>query len=512
MRRSSGAMPARSLRAGAAMLELRQIKKVFGPTVALGGVDFDVRPGEVHALLGQNGSGKSTLMKIAYGELQADAGDVLLNGAVQRLRNPRDARLHGVAAVAQDVPLALDVSVTENVLLGALPRRGPRVAWSEARAQTAAILESLGSDINPRSPVRSLPPHERQTVAIARALGLGMRLLIFDEPTSSLSTPQADRLFKVMSALKLRDIAMVFITQRLKEIGGVADRVTVLRDGVKVGEFTKGEVSSRTLAELVTGRALYMVKASPARRQLEPLLKVTNLTHETMFQGVNLQVAPGEIVGVSGLMGCGRTELFRSLFGASHPAGGQIQLNGKTLTNSSPSRSIVAGMALVTGDRHGEGLVPTGTVQENLMMVRQRGFWFKKINVKAERELSARLVKDLGIRTSSLRAPVSSLSGGNQQKVVLAKWLALRPQLLILDEPTRGVDVAAKGDFYGVVIELAAQGVGVIVGSLDNQELLEVCHRILVMYRGQIVADLDAAAATEEELLGHASGLGSNER
>jgi ABC-type sugar transport system ATPase subunit len=492
------------------VLTLRAVRKAYGRTTALDGVDFDIRPGEIHALLGQNGSGKSTLMKVAYGEAQPDSGELSLDGSSVRFRTPHDALRHGIAAVAQEVPAALDMTVAENVLMGDLPMRGPLVDWRGAYRRASEILASLGSAIDPRATVRSLLPHERQTVAIAHALARHSKVIILDEPTSSLSVAQAERLFEVMRQLRRRGVGLVFITQRLKEIASVADRVTVLRDGRKVGERGGGESLMDGLEELMTGRTFDSVVHSRVRSDASALLQVSRLADDTVLRGVDLTVSEGEIVGVAGLIGCGRSQLFRALFGAAPFSSGEIIFNGRQLRDLTPRKAIRKRIAFVTGDRRGEGLLFDQSVQENLMLVRRRSMSLRPLRFEAERELAERLVRDLRIRASSLGAPVRSLSGGNQQKVVLGKWLAAEPRLLILDEPTRGVDVAAKADFYGTITSLAGQGLGVLVGSLDTQELLDVCHRILVMYRGAVVADLDAATTNEGDVIRLASGLEVN--
>jgi ABC-type sugar transport system ATPase subunit len=489
------------------VLTLRAIRKAFGRTIALDGVDFDIRPGEIHALLGQNGSGKSTLMKIAYGELQPDSGKLSLDGSPVQLRTPHDALQQGIAAVAQEVPTALDLTVAENVLLGALPTRRAVVDWPQVYRRAAEILAELGSTVDPRLPVRALSPHERQTVAIAHALARRSRVIILDEPTSSLSVAQADRLFEIMNLLKARGVGFVFITQRLKEISAVADRVTVLRDGRKVGERDRSQSLMVGLEELVTGRTYESVKHARVRPDAPALLEVEGLFDGGAVRGVDLTVDEGEIVGVAGLIGCGRSELFRALFGAAPFTAGSIVFNGKPLQAHAPHNAIRERIALVTGDRRGEGLLLDQSVQENLMLVTRRSLSLRPLRAESERQIAERLVHELRIRVSSLSAPVRSLSGGNQQKVVLGKWLAANPRLLILDEPTRGVDVAAKADFYETVTSLASKGLGVLVGSLDTQELLDVCHRIVVMYRRAVVADLEASMTSEGELIRLASGM-----
>jgi ABC-type sugar transport system ATPase subunit len=505
------APPAAEPVAGRVLLQLRGISKTYGATRALDGVDIDVRAGEVHALLGVNGSGKSTLMKVAYGEVTADEGEVLLDGEEQRFRTPHDARVAGIAMVPQEIPAPLELSVADNVILGAMPRRGPWVDWSTVHRNAAEVLAQVGSRVDPRSPLRRLAPHERQTVAIARALAQGSRLLILDEPTSSLSVPEVDRLFTLMRRLKARGVAMVLITQRLQEIADIADRVTVLRDGRKVAE-RDARTGLGGVEQLVTGGLMEDVRPPRRVSGSTTLLSVDGLRDGRALHGVDRTVRSGEVVGVSGLVGSGRTELLRALFGAHGGSmSGEISLGGERLRGLSPRTAIKHGIALVTADRRHEGLLLDRSVHDNLMMVRRRRSSLRLLDFRAERALVADLIRDLRIRTPSANAPVGTLSGGNQQKVVLGKWLALHPSLLILDEPTRGVDVAAKADFYRAVERLAADGVGVLVSSVDDSELLEVCHRIVVMHRGRIVADVPAESTTEGALLLAASGLEDTE-
>jgi ABC-type sugar transport system ATPase subunit len=492
-------------RGNADLLEMHGITKRFGATVALRGVDFAARQGEVHALLGQNGSGKSTLMKVAYGEVRPDEGEIFVDGSVRRFKTPREALRVGIAAVAQELPLALDVSVAENVLAGRLPTRGGFIDWQRANETTASLLMSLRCAIDPRTPTRALPPHDRQMVAIAHALNVGARILIFDEPTSSLDVDQVDRFFDVMHGMKERGIAVILITQRLAEVHAAADRVTALRDGREVASCGVGEVTPRALAMLVAGETPQVVRPK-ARPGTKPLLEVRGL-NAAGLRDATLTVRSGEILGVSGLVGSGRSALFRAVFGAIPFEAEAVVLDGVAVRVRSPSHAVSLGLALVTGDRAHEGLARLLDVEDNLLMVRRRRLSIRKIDRRSDRILAASLVRDLGVRAAGLNVPVSSLSGGNQQKVVLGKWLARTPRLLLLDEPTRGIDVAAKADFHAAVAGLAAKGVGVVIGSLDDQELLDTCSRIIVMRHGRIVAELDAARTNEQELLALSSGV-----
>jgi len=468
-----------------------------------------IQPGEIHALLGQNGSGKSTLMKIAFGEVQPDSGEILIDGTPHTFQTPRASLAAGVAMVPQETPSALDLSVAENIFLGMLGTGFGRINWRQIYQRAEKLLDELGVQINVTRTVRSLAPHDRQLVAIAHALAVKSRFLIFDEPTSSLSIIETQKLFEVMRRLRNQGVGLVFITQRLREVAEVADRITILRDGIKVGERASiKQEDEDDIVRLVTGAGTIASQSTKAASDKAPLLKVSSLSDGKALQDVSLEVRAGEIVGISGLLGSGRTELLRALFGAAdRPCRGQVTLNNKSLSLSDPYEAVRDGVALVTADRRHEGLLLDQSIYENILMVRRRHLSLKKIDFDSDFRLVQRLVTELRIKANSLDARVRTLSGGNQQKVVLGKWLASNPQLLLLDEPTRGIDVGARSDFYKAVIALAAQGAGVLVGSLDDAELLEVCHRIVVIRQGKIVANFDAAETTANELLFHASGL-----
>lgn len=488
-------------------LSMRGIVKTFGATTALAGVDLDIRTGEIHALLGQNGSGKSTLMKVAFGEVRPEQGEIEYFGRARRFSSPHDALEAGLAMVPQEFPSALDLTVTENVLLGRLPRRAGVVDWVAAHREARRVLDILGADLSLTTPLRRLAPHERQLVAIGHALACGSRLLILDEPTSSLSVEETGRLFEVMRRMRDQGIGLVFITQRLREVTQVADRITIIRDGHKIGELGPGDDQER-IERLVTGSAFEATTVPPRVTSSSSVLTVRRLADGDRLRGIDLTVAPGEIVGISGLLDCGRTELLRTVFGASNrPWTGEIEIGGDKLARHTPATGIRSGVALVTADRRHEGLNLLGSIHDNLMMVRRRHLSLRLLRHRQERSLARRLARDLRIKAQSLSQPVGTLSGGNQQKVVLGKWLALEPRLLLLDEPTRGIDVAAKADFYRTVTRLAEQGVGVVIGSLDDAELLEVCHRVVVLRSGRVVADLDSRSASEDVLLMHAAGL-----
>ena len=487
------------------LLELTGIRKNFGNTAALRGVDFQVAAGEVHALLGQNGSGKSTLMKIAYGELAPTGGQVRVNGVTRDFASPHAATQAGIAAVAQEVPVVASLSVTENVLLGRLPRRLGRIRWRAARRHAGDVLESLGCELDLDTPVGHLGPEERQVVAIARALAVDARILIFDEPTSSLSAAHAASLFRMINELKARGLGMVFISQRLQDVAEVADRVTVMRDGVVAGTLAKDEATHDAITRLMIGRSLsgYFHKGEASAG--EPALEAEGLSVPGAFEDVTFTVRAGEVLGVAGLVGCGRVELLRSIYGAGPRPHGELRVMGRPHRPKGPDSSVRLGLAMVTGDRKEEGLVLAHSVHQNLTMVRNRRLSLAPLRHGRDRHLTRDLVARLRIHPPDTGVAVAQLSGGNQQKVALAKWLAISPRVLLLDEPTRGVDVGARSEIYRIIGELRESGVAVVVSSSENPELLGICDRILVMSRGRVVAELPSDA-TETELVQHASG------
>ena len=489
-----------------ALLELSGIHKRFGSTPALRGVDFSVRPGEVHALLGENGSGKSTLMKVAYGELSPTSGRLVLDGVERTFASPQAALDAGIAAVPQEVPLVDSLSIVENILLGRLPTHGLRIDWGRAKRRAVDVLTMLNAEIDPDAPARRLRPSERQVVAIARALAVDARILIFDEPTSSLTAEHASTLFGIIRQLKERGVGMVFISQRLQDVHEVSDRVTVMRDGLVAGILRADEADHDTITELMIGRSLNEYFHKREVEPGEPLLEVEALTLPGSFEDAAFRVRAGEVVGLAGLVGCGRVDLLRSIYGADHPPQGRIRVSGRDYRPRGPASSVRVGVGMVTGDRKVEGLVMPLSVHENVCMVRNRRLSLRPLHHAADRRVTRRLMQRLHIQAPHADVPVQRLSGGNQQKVVLAKWLGLDMKVLLLDEPTRGVDVGAKAEIYRIISELAESGVGMVVSSSENPELLGICDRILVMFRGRIVAELDAKETSEREVVAFATG------
>jgi ABC-type sugar transport system ATPase subunit len=475
---------------------------------ALRGANLVVYPGEVHALVGENGSGKSTLLKILSGQLQADDGTIEFAGEATAFRNPTEALQRGIATVTQETTLVPDLSVAENVFLGhRMARRGGLIDWRTTQELARRALARLSLEISPALPARRLRPDQQQMVEIARALSIDARVLILDEPTSSLTDDEVEALFRVVRRLGEQGVATIFVSHRLNEVFAIAERITVLRDGHSVGSGLASELDRKTVIKLMVGRALEGSDAGEhAASAGAAVLRVRRLAHRGAFADVDLDVAPGEIVGLAGLVGAGRSELLESIFGLRQ-CDGAIELDGRPVRHRSPRQAIRNGVAFVPAERKLHGLVLDMSVRDNLMMASTALVpRLSYPNPAREQAAVASVVSDLGIRTHSPRAPVSTLSGGNQQKVVLGKWLTTEPKVLLLDEPTRGVDVGAKAEIYRLLREAANRGIGILLSSSENPELLALCDRIVVMFRGRVAAVLGRDEASEPRIAHFAGG------
>lgn len=488
------------------MLELTDLHKVFGKTAALRGVSFSVAPGEVHALLGQNGSGKSTLMNIAYGVARPTSGEIRIAGEKVTLHSPRDAKSRGVAMVSQELPDVGSITVAENVLLGSLPTSFGRVKWGDTRARAASILQELSADVDPSAIVRTLDPESRQLVAIAHAIATNARVIIFDESTSSLSAAHAARLFELIDHLKARGLGIVFISQRMSDVRKVADRITVLRDGLVAGTMSASEFDVETATELMTGLVPQPSRENRPEARSETILEASGLTVGNRVNQVSFALRRGEIVGIAGLAGSGHSEVIRALFGADGPpTEGEITFDGATYLSPSPRESIKRGIGMVTGDRRTEGLVMALSALENARLSASYKASLRPLSRRREHAEMQRIFVEQGIRPPEPLRPISQFSGGNQQKVLIARWLQGDLRLLLMDEPTRGIDVGAKAQIYETLFELAASGVSVLVSSTEYSELPMICDRVLVMAHGQIVSELEGADLTETEIVRCAS-------
>ena len=483
------------------LVELQGITRSFGGVRALKGVDLVVNGGEVHALLGENGAGKSTLMRVLAGEITPDAGAIRIGGAVQTGYTPRAAAAAGIAVIHQETALAPDLSVAENIFLGDLPAA---IAWPTLNRRAGALLARLGFAIDPRATVGDLAVAHQQIVEIAKALSQTVRVIVFDEPTAVLSTRDAERLHGIIAGLKADGVGIVYISHRLDEVFRVADRITVMKDGQVAGTTTPRESSIDEVIRMMVGRPLSSLFAKSPNKQVGgEMLRVENLSRGIRVRGVSFEVKSGEIVGLGGLVGAGRTETVRLIFGADPRDTGDIFVKGQKAKIAAPLDAVLAGIGLVPEDRKHQGAILDMSIRTNTTMARIApvvniaGF----IRRTLEKSLVGRLSQQLRVKSSSMEAPVSSLSGGNQQKVVLAKWLHAGTQVIILDEPTRGVDVGAKAEIYALIEALAAAGKAVLVISSEHQELFGLCDRILVMAEGRIQGTLLRGDYSEERLL-----------
>ena len=485
---------------------LSGISKRFGATAALTEVSLDLRAGEVHALVGENGAGKSTLVKILAGVHQPDSGTITLDGVQTAIADPSAARALGLAVVHQEPRLFPDLSVAENVFLANPPMRRGAIAWGEMRRAAAELFRQLDVALDVSAPVRGLSMADQQLIEIAKALSVDARVLILDEPTASLSAHEVDRLFTIVRRTRARGVAVLFVSHRLNEVFELADRTTVFRDGRHV---ITAETSALTTADVVrymVGRtvSLFPKVDNPIG---DIILEVRGLRRRGVFRDIGFNVRAGEIVGFAGLVGAGRTEVARVLFGIDQRDAGEIILDGKPVSFASPSEAMDAGVAYLPEDRHLEGLVLDFPIAHNVTLpILPRLFRRLLTRGSTEREVAERYTRELNVRMTGVDQEVGALSGGNQQKVVLAKWLATRPRVLILDEPTRGIDIGAKVEVHRIIAELAASGLGIILISSDLPEVLAMSDRILVFHEGRLGAEIAKADATQERVMFAATG------
>jgi ribose transport system ATP-binding protein len=499
------------------LLEAKGVRKHFPGVQALDGVSLHVRAGEVLAVVGENGAGKSTLMKVLAGIYAPDAGELFLDGHLVRFAGVAEAIRRGIMLIHQELNLAENLSVSANLFLGRERVRGGLLGWLDQgrmNDEARVLLARVGLDVPPGRPVGELPPGQRQLVEIARALSLDARLIIMDEPTSSLTQSETDRLFQVIADLKRANVAVLYISHRLGEVRQVADRVTVLRDGRNAGELARAEVSHDALVRLMVGRDLKQLY--PRRHSRRPDAPVRLAVHGLTYAGgpttpISFEVRGGEIVGVAGLVGAGRTEVAEALFGIRAVRSGEVLLDGAPVralaAGMHPAAAVDAGLLLVPEDRRRHGLVLIDSVRDNLALPNLDRLsvlgWVLPGRVVG---LCRRLMEQLRVRASGPAQPVGLLSGGNQQKVVLGKWLARRPRVLILDEPTRGVDVGARSEIYALMDELAGEGVAVLMISSDLEEVLGMSDRVLVLYQGRLAGELARADLSEEAVMHLATG------
>jgi D-xylose transport system ATP-binding protein len=496
------------------LLELRDITKDFPGVRALDGVSFTLEKGEIHALCGENGAGKSTLIKTLCGvnPWGTYGGEILLDGAAVRFQSLRDAEHHGIALIAQELALVPELSVEENLALGREPVRAGLIRWDVVREEAKVALQLVGLDVHPSRAIKELGIGQQQLVEIAKALAKKARILVLDEPTAALTEADAARLMRLLLELRATGVSCIYISHRLEEVFQIADRVTVLRDGRSVGGAPRAELTTEEVIGMMVGREVGALYPRPPHRPGVPLLRVDSWTVEDplvpgrqVLRNVSFEVREREILGIGGLMGAGRTALVSSLFGAGRSrVAGKLSLGGAPARKpfKSPPEAIRAGLSLVSEDRKRYGLVLDASVSENLTLASLRRFARGPLVDDAARGTEAREeATALHIRAPGLGAPVRQLSGGNQQKVVLGKWLLTRPRVLFLDEPTRGVDVGAKAEIHRLIADLAEAGLGVVLVSSDLPELLGMSHRVLVLSQGAATAELSASEATPEAVM-----------
>ena len=499
-------------------LEAVNIRKEYPGTVALDDVTVGFTGGKIHALIGKNGAGKSTLVKIFSGAVRPTGGRVLVDGRELRLRSPRDAFRQGIATVYQELSLVPELTVGENILFGRLPRRKTLgrwlIDWTEVFRSAQSLLDEMGLDLDVRKKVGRLGIAGQQVVEIAKAMSFGPSVLMLDEPTSALARHEVTMLFELVRRLAGRGVCVIYISHRLQELPEIADTVSVLRDGAYVGRVDISQATPECIGRMMFATASSARKpvrrskdksgpesVGPSPEKAKPILEVRNLTRRGKFEDVSFELYPGEILGIAGMLGSGRTELLMSLFGAQPFDGGRILIDGRTVVRHTPGAMKRLGLGLAPEDRKRQALVQRMSAGDNLCLaalsrIARRGMITRRMQLPVVR----RLIEQLRIRLPSIDRSVSTLSGGNQQKVVVGKWLASRPRVMLLDEPTRGIDVEAKRQVFGIIDDLSRDGIGSIMVSSELEELVEVCHRILVLREGRIVGQYAADEIDAEGL------------
>ena len=509
-----------SVEANPALLTLRDIHKSFGATHALKGVDLDLVPGEVVALVGENGAGKSTLVKVLTGVHQPDEGEIRLAGKVLRFARAHDAQAAGIVAVHQETVMFDELSAAENIFIGRQPMMGPRgfqvIDWAAMNEAAQKVLDQVGAGFDAQTPVKRLSLAQRHLIEIARALSQQARVVILDEPTAALSQAEIRDFYGLVRGLKAQGVAVLFITHKFDEVFAVCDRYVVLRDGAAVGSGAIADADEASLVKLMAGRAIEQVYPKIDSRPGEVVMQVRALSHPTEFDGVGFELRRGEILGFYGLVGAGRSEAMLALMGLNPAARGEVQIEGKRIDIRQPGDAIAAGLAYVPEERQRQGAILSFSVRHNISLAGlagqrsglgeslSRGPW---LSAGREASLAARMIERLRIKTESQDTPLSGLSGGNQQKVVIAKWLGLNPRIVILDEPTKGIDVGAKQAVYQLIAEMVAQGLAVILVSSELPEVMHLAHRVIVMRRGRQVGEFAHGQADADTIVAAASGI-----
>ncbi len=490
-----------------AILEMRSITKEFPGVLALDRVDFDLRKGEVHVLVGENGAGKSTLIKILSGAYRMDAGEIIIDGQRVEINKPGDAAGLGIFTIYQEIMLVPPLTVAENIYLGELQTGAGVVNWEEIRKMSRQLLDKLGApQIRVNARLKDLSVAQQQLVAIARALRRETRILIMDEPTSSLTPSEIEQLFNTIRSLKSEGVAVIYISHRLDEVKQIGDRITVMRDGRVIGTLPVKEADKSTIIRMMVGRDVLVEPRECRTQEGNPVLRVKHFSVPGKLHDINFEVKRGEVVGVAGLIGAGRTELARAIFGADKGGSGEVYLDGQLVRIRSPYDAITAGMALVPEDRKVQGIVGVLSVQVNLMLAYGNRHYRGLLDFGKDKDIAQEYIDKLSIRTPTAAKRILELSGGNQQKVILARWLCMTLKVLILDEVTRGIDVGAKAEIYKFIDELACAGYGILMISSELPEILTLSDRILVMHEGRLTGEFSRQEATQEKIMLKAIG------
>jgi len=489
------------------ILELNKITKRFANVEVLHDVNLSLKPGEVHAILGENGAGKSTLVKVITGVHQPDAGEIRLNGQVVQFNDPRESRQAGIAAIYQELSLFPDLDVAENIFVGRQPTtRLGRIDWRKLYAEADRLLTSLGVHLNLKQKARSLSIAQQQMVEIARAFSINARILIMDEPTSSLTLNEVADLFRLVRRLRDDGTGIIFISHRLEELFELADRVTILRDGSYVDTRLLSEVNRDDLIRLMVGRTISNLFPKQDVVPGDVALMVENLSQTGIFENISFELRRGEILGLAGLVGAGRTDVARAIFGVEPPSGGRIQVEGRAVQINSPQDAISLGLAYVPEDRQLHGLIPQMNITANISLpmlqeYANRGWLRDKVEIKA----AFGAAQQMEVRANNIWQKARELSGGNQQKIVLAKWLSTNPHILILDEPTRGIDVGTKAAVHALMSKLASEGMAILMISSELPVILGMSDRVLVMREGHLTGHFTRAEATQEKIISAAT-------
>jgi len=487
--------------ADAGRLEAIALRKEYPGTLALDDVSVAFEGGRVHALVGKNGAGKSTFIKILAGTVQPTSGQVLVDGRPVQLRSASDAFAQGFATVYQELSLVPGLTVAENILLGRLPQKGPLIDWARTFREAQSILDGMGVSIDARRIVRELGVAQKQVVEIAKAMSFNPTAVMLDEPTSALAQHETEMLFGIVRQLAAKGVVVIYITHRLHELRQIADTVTVLRDGRLAGRIEIADSTPEQIVHLMFGEVVKRRRPTHTVNQAKPVLEVEGLAKAGKFHDVSFSLRAGEVLGIAGMLGSGRTELLKAIFGAEPADSGEVRLGGKSILPASPSQMKDFGVALTPEDRKAEGLVQILSTRANLCLASLDRIAVRGFTTQArERAAVQTLVGGLAIKAPNLEDAVSALSGGNQQKVVVGKWLNTKPKVMLLDEPTRGIDVQAKQQIFEIIWSLSEQGIGSIIVSSELEELLEVCHRILIMRHGTIVGEASPEGMTADEL------------